>query len=854
MDGEAVTSGAGRRVEVDGALRLSAVRPGDVVLVPGLSAVTEGAVNALLARGDVVRLARVLAAARAKGAWVAASCSATFVLAASGLLDDGEATTTWWLAPVFGRLFPSVTLRSDRMVVERGGVYSAGSAFAHADLALAVLAKIAGSTLAHLVTRYLVLDPRPSQSRYMIVEHLRTSDAAIRAVERYIAENLARRLTLAELARVAKTSPRTFARRLHDGLGMTPTRAQDARRPRDTSPRDDAALGRAHRGRRGLRRRRGLPADLPALRGRAPERRASAFEGILRRGSRVSSRSLMTSPRLLRSFGTCLLAASLAFVAGCGARPTPASAKPAAPTESGAPSGKPLAGGVAFVPFDAETFARAKREGKLVLLDGAAEWCHFCHVMDARTYHDPRVMKLLTERFVTARVDIDARPDIQERYADYGWPATILFDAEGHELGAYRGFLPPERMLEVLGAAVGSRDRLEGSRVAAPREGGGALGAAALAREIQAVEAKLDTFYDAREGGFGTFQKAPLGWGNAWLLRRAKTDAKAKERALFTLERQSALVDPVFGGIYQYSEGGTWSRPHYEKLMTFQAPALENYAEAYALTQSPPMLARARLVKRYMSEILREGETFGASQDADLGAHEVGARYLTGHEYYALDARGRSALGMPRVERRAFARENGLAIAAFVTYAELIVDDEALDAARRAAGALLRTHVLEGGGVAHEAVPANDPSSAKLYLADNAAFGFALVRLYERTRDTRYLDAAERIARHMLAELWDEPHGGFYATRTDPNAVGVFRIRRMPLDENAHAIRFLVRLARSLGTTPREPSRLDRARLTTIVARTAYATMTPENVDDRGRMLGEVLLALDDARALLAGE
>jgi hypothetical protein len=69
-----------------------------------------------------------------------------------------------------------------------------------------------------------------------------------------------------------------------------------------------------------------------------------------------------------------------------------------------------------------------------------------------------------------------------------------------------------------------------------------------------------------------------------------------------------------------------------------------------------------------------------------------------------------------------------------------------------------------------------------------------------------------------------------------------------------YAIRFLVRLARSLGTTPREPSRLDRARLTTIVARTAYATMTPENVDDRGRMLGEVLLALDDARALLAGE
>jgi hypothetical protein len=65
----------------------------------------------------------------------------------------------------------------------------------------------------------------------------------------------------------------------------------------------------------------------------------------------------------------------------------------------------------------------------------------------------------------------------------------------------------------------------------------------------------------------------------------------------------------------------------------------------------------------------------------------------------------------------------------------------------------------------------------------------------------------------------------------------------MPLDENAFAVRFLVRLARATN----DPA------LGNVVARTLFATLTPENVEDRGRMLGEVILAVADARALLSG-
>ncbi|RUO93688.1 helix-turn-helix domain-containing protein [Corallococcus sp. AB018] len=222
LDGRPVRSGTGRSVCVDGALSLRSVKAGDVLLVPGLSAATERAVEQLLSRADTARGMELLARAAAKGAMVAASCSATFVLAAAGLLAGRDATTTWWLVPAFARRFPQVTVRADRMVIESDGVLTAGSAFAHADLMLAIVARVASPSLAHLVARYLVLDERVSQARYMVMEHLRVSDPVLRSVERFITANLGRQLTLAELARAAATSPRTLARRVQAGLGMTP--------------------------------------------------------------------------------------------------------------------------------------------------------------------------------------------------------------------------------------------------------------------------------------------------------------------------------------------------------------------------------------------------------------------------------------------------------------------------------------------------------------------------------------------------------------------------------------------------------------------------------------------------------
>src|SRR6059036_3377769 len=104
-----------------------------------------------------------------------------------------------------------------------------------------------------------------------------------------------------------------------------------------------------------------------------------------------------------------------------------------------------------------ETFARAKREKKFILLDCAAEWCHWCHVMDETTYADPDIGKTLRERFVAIKVDIDERPDLAERYGAWGWPATVIFSPDAEELGKFRGYLSPEELKSALEAERASR-------------------------------------------------------------------------------------------------------------------------------------------------------------------------------------------------------------------------------------------------------------------------------------------------------------------------------------------------------------------------------------------------------------
>src|SRR5271168_1303361 len=95
-------------------------------------------------------------------------------------------------------------------------------------------------------------------------------------------------------------------------------------------------------------------------------------------------------------------------------------------------------------------FDQAKNENKPVILDLKAVWCHWCHVMDSKTYNNPTVVSLLRDHFVNLQVDQDSRPDLSNRYQDYGWPATIIFSPSGAEIVKRAGYIPPDEMISLL--------------------------------------------------------------------------------------------------------------------------------------------------------------------------------------------------------------------------------------------------------------------------------------------------------------------------------------------------------------------------------------------------------------------
>ena len=74
--------------------------------------------------------------------------------------------------------------------------------------------------------------------------------------------------------------------------------------------------------------------------------------------------------------------------------------------------------------------------------------------MDANTYSDPAVIKLMQSHYIAVKVDQDSRPDLSNRYEDYGWPATIVFDADGDEIVKRQGYIAPDDMASMLQAII----------------------------------------------------------------------------------------------------------------------------------------------------------------------------------------------------------------------------------------------------------------------------------------------------------------------------------------------------------------------------------------------------------------
>lgn len=196
----------------------------NVLIVPGLDLVNETVVSKVLTREDAAAARSRLKHADAQKAEIASSCSGVFLLASAGLLDGRQATTSWWLAPLFRRLFPAVSLDTDAMVVRDGRMTTAGAAMAQLDLMLDIIARHTNAELAARCAHYMLVEPRTSQARYIAIRFLTAADERIDRAERWARSRLGKGFSMGELADAAGLSPRTFARRLERATGLSPVR------------------------------------------------------------------------------------------------------------------------------------------------------------------------------------------------------------------------------------------------------------------------------------------------------------------------------------------------------------------------------------------------------------------------------------------------------------------------------------------------------------------------------------------------------------------------------------------------------------------------------------------------------
>ncbi len=221
-----VRTGAGHLVASQPAAH---VETADLLVVPARAARHPAEVLDYVIGEQSLPARTLIARTRARGTAIASACAGTVLLAEAGILDGLRATTSWWLSPAFRSRYPKVQLDESRMVIASDGITTAGAAFGHVDLALAVV-RTSSPAVADLVTRYLLIDERPSQSVYAIPSALAQSDPTVAAFERWARERLGEPISIPGAAKAIGVSERMLQRAVQRTLGTSPIRfIQDLR-------------------------------------------------------------------------------------------------------------------------------------------------------------------------------------------------------------------------------------------------------------------------------------------------------------------------------------------------------------------------------------------------------------------------------------------------------------------------------------------------------------------------------------------------------------------------------------------------------------------------------------------------
>jgi uncharacterized protein YyaL (SSP411 family) len=478
---------------------------------------------------------------------------------------------------------------------------------------------------------------------------------------------------------------------------------------------------------------------------------------------------------------------------------------------------------VDWYPWGEEALSRARELQRPLLVSIGYSACHWCHVMERESFEDPAIAAVMNDQFVCIKVDREERPDVdavcmeacQAITGQGGWPLNAFLTPE--QAPFYVGtYFPPEprhgmptwrAVLEAVATAWKDRPddvRKSSAQVLASLGAGNRLQASDAPITEQLLAEAVDGLrgsYDTRNGGFGGAPKFPMASAIEFLLMRGE-----HEMPLHTLRcmARGGIYDQVGGGFARYAVDGTWTVPHFEKMLYDNALLARSYLHSWQVSGEPLL---RRVCQETLDWALREMRDadggFYSALDADSEGVEgkfyvwklselrdalgpladeaiafFGATESGNFEGAAnvLEGRGPEPESLPEIRCKLFGARaervrpglddkrltswNALMISALAEAGASLGHEQYLDAASQCAEFLLSER--------------RDPDRRLLrtdkifgLLDDHAYLVQALTALYEATLHPRWYHEAVALADQMIERFADPDRGGFFTTPAD---------------------------------------------------------------------------------------
>jgi thioredoxin-related protein len=121
-----------------------------------------------------------------------------------------------------------------------------------------------------------------------------------------------------------------------------------------------------------------------------------------------------------------------------------------------------VAGDATWMDFE-PGIEKAAKEKKHSLIDFYTDWCHWCKVMDEKTFQEENVSSYLGQRFVTVRVDAENEkksvqfkgktytyPELTRAFGVTAFPSLAFLNQNGELVTIIPGYIPADEFLVIL--------------------------------------------------------------------------------------------------------------------------------------------------------------------------------------------------------------------------------------------------------------------------------------------------------------------------------------------------------------------------------------------------------------------